>query len=144
MNNCDMEWEQLLVQAGFRVTTSRRAVIQVLRAASVPLTPQEILEHGRRFHRSLGLVTIYRTLALLAELGLVQRVHRQDGCHGYVVASPGHRHHIICRQCGRAAEFPGGDDICTLVERVESETGYRVDDHLLQLAGLCPACRREF
>ncbi|MCX7680560.1 MAG: transcriptional repressor [Anaerolineae bacterium] len=136
-----MEWEQLLAQAGFRVTTSRRVVMQVLQTAGVPLEPHEILERGRCLHRSLGLVTIYRTLALLTALDLVRRVHRQDGCHGYVIASPGHRHHIICRQCGQATEFPGGDDIHALIERVENETGYRVDDHLLQLAGLCPACR---
>jgi Fur family ferric uptake transcriptional regulator len=92
-------------------------------------------------HQNLGLVTVYRTLALLAELNLVRRVHRDNGCHGYVLASPGHRHTLICQGCDQAIEFSGEDDIHALIDRVESETGYQVDDHLLQLSGLCPACR---
>jgi Fur family ferric uptake transcriptional regulator len=136
-----MKWEQCLSDAGCRVTAPRRAVMQVLQETSAPLQPQEILEQGRRVHGTLGLVTVYRTLALLTELNLVRRVHRENGCHGYVVTSPGHCHHVICQRCGGAAEFSGGDDIHTLVGCVEATTGYRVDDHLLQLFGLCPDCR---
>ena len=78
---------------------------------------------------------------LLSELNLVHRVHREDGCHGYLLASPGHRHVLICQDCGRAVEFPGEDDIHALIQRVEAGTGYKVQDHLLQLFGLCPNCQ---
>jgi Fur family ferric uptake transcriptional regulator len=134
-------WEQCLADAGCRITAPRRAVMQVLQKASVPLSPREILEQGKRVYRRLGLVTVYRTVNLLAELNLVRRVHREDGCHGYLLASPGHRHALICQCCGRAVEFPGEDDLHALIERVEAGTGYRVDDHLLQLLGLCPDCQ---
>jgi Fur family ferric uptake transcriptional regulator len=136
-------WEQRLIEAGCRITAPRRAVVQVLREAHVPLLPQEIMRQGRRVHRKLGLVTVYRTLALLTELDLVRRVHRENGCHGYVMASPGHRHHVICKHCNGTAEFPGEDDIHALIERVETGTGYWVDDHLLQLFGLCPDCQKQ-
>jgi Fur family ferric uptake transcriptional regulator len=138
-----MDWERRLTDLGCRITAPRRAVMQILQGTSAPLSPQEILEQGQRVHQKLGLVTVYRTLTLLAELDLVRRVHREDGCHGYVLASPGHQHHVICRRCGGAAEFPGEDDIHALIERVETGTGYRVDDHLLQLFGLCPACQAQ-
>jgi Fur family ferric uptake transcriptional regulator len=138
-----MDWERKLADAGCRVTAPRRTVVQVLQGAGVPLSPQEILEQGKRIHPKIGLVTVYRTLALLAEFDLVRRVHREDGCHGYVLASPGHQHHVICQCCGGTAEFPGEDDIHMLIERVETETGYRVDDHLLQLFGLCPDCQTQ-
>ena len=134
-------WEQCLADAGCRITAPRRAVMQVLQKASVPLSPREILEQGKQVYRGLGLVTVYRTVNLLAELNLVRRVHREDGCHGYLLASPGHRHALICQCCGRAVEFPGEDDLHALIERVEAGTGYRVDDHLLQLLGLCPDCQ---
>ncbi len=137
----DMEWESRLAAAGHRITAPRRAVVQVLSAAAAPLQPQEILASGRRLHRPLGLVTVYRTLALLAQHGLVRRVHREDGCHGYVLASPGHCHHVICCQCGQATEFAGQDDLQELIERVEAETHYRIEAHLLQLFGLCAACQ---
>jgi len=135
------EWEQRLADTGRRVTASRRAVMQVLMKAKAPLPPQEILEQAQAVHRTLGLVTVYRTLNLLAKLKLVRRVHREGGCHGYLPASPGHRHALICQRCGRAVEFPGEDDLHELIGRVEARTGYRVDDHLLQLLGRCPDCR---
>lgn len=135
------DWEQRLADVGCRITAPRRAVIQVLMQADVPLSPQEILDQARVMHGKLGLVTVYRTMNLLAELGLVRRIHRENGCHGYLPASPGHRHALICRSCGRAMEFPGRDDLHTLIERVEAGTGYQVDDYLLQLFGLCPNCQ---
>lgn len=115
--------------------------MQVLTRTDVPLSPQEIFEQARKVHRRLGLVSVYRTLDLFSELALVRRAHREDGCHGYLLASPGHRHALICRRCGRAVEFPGEDDLGTLIGRVEAETGYRVDGHLLQLFGVCPDCQ---
>jgi Fur family ferric uptake transcriptional regulator len=135
------DWEQRLADVGCRITAPRRAVMQVLMQTEAPLSPQEVFERGGAIHQKLGLVTVYRTLNLLAELNLVRRVHREDGCHGYLPASPGHRHALICLDCGRAVEFPGGDDLHALIERVEMGTGYRVDDHLLQLFGLCPDCQ---
>ena len=114
--------------------------MQVLLETEAPLSPQEIFERGGAIHPRLGLVTVYRTLVLLEELNLVRRIHRDDGCHGYLSSSPGHRHVLICSGCGRAVEFPGGDDLRVLIEQVETGTGYRVNDHLLQLFGLCPDC----
>jgi Fur family ferric uptake transcriptional regulator len=135
------EWEQRLADVGCRITAPRRAVMQVLLQTEAPLSPQEIFEQGGVIHPKLGLVTVYRTLNLLVGLNMVRRVHREDGCHGYLPASPGHRHALICQECGRAVEFPGEDDLHALIERVEARTGYRVDDHLFQLFGLCPNCQ---
>ena len=134
-------WKQRLSAAGCRVTASRQAVMQVLLDATTPLSPQQILDRGQLLHHKLGLVTVYRALALLEGLHLVRRIHLDDGCHGYLPASPGHRHALICRGCGRAVEFPGGNDLETLIGQVEARTGYRVDDHLLQLSGLCSDCQ---
>jgi len=134
-------WEACLAETGCRITVSRRAVAQVLLDASAPLSPQEMFELGTLIHPKLGLVTVYRTLALLESLGLVRRIHRDDGCHAYLSSSPGHRHALVCRICGRAVEFPGGDDMEALARRVETTTGFQVDDHLLQLVGLCPDCQ---
>ena len=138
-----MDWEKRLAANGRRMTSPRRAVMHVLQQETTPLMPRAILERARHIHANLGLVTVYRTLTLLAEFALVRRVHHEDGCRGYVLASPGHCHHIICRSCGGSAEFSGENDIEPLIERVEKETSYRVEDHLLQLVGLCPDCRQQ-
>jgi Fur family ferric uptake transcriptional regulator len=136
-----MGWEEQLSRAGWRITMPRRVVMRVLERAARPLSPQEIHARGRRLHRSLGLVSVYRALMVLERAGLVRRVHREDRCDGYVLASPGHRHLLVCRRCGRAVEFPGAEDLSGLIAQVEQRTGFRVEDHLLQLVGLCGPCR---
>ena len=118
-----VEWKERLSEAGYRITASRRAVMAVLTRDSAPLSPQEILEEARTVHSRLGLVTVYRTLNLLTDLDLVRRIHREDGCHGYVLASPGHHHAVICHSCGRAVEFTGKNDIDALIAHVEARTG---------------------
>jgi len=138
-----MKWEEQLAEAGCRITESRRAVIQVLINAEVPLSPKEILARARQAYPKLGLVTVYRTLNLVTEMSLARRVHREDGCHAYLAASPGHSHVAICERCGRAVEFPGSSDLQALIQQVEASTGYRVDAHLLQLYGLCAECQEQ-
>lgn len=138
-----LHWEKFLTQAGYRVTQPRLTVMRLLLESATPLSPQALFEVGRARKANLGLVTIYRALELFENLGLVCRVHLRDGCHGYLPASPGHRHFLICEQCGGAIEFPGGDDLQALITAIEAQTGYRVAEHLLQLVGLCPACQVE-
>jgi Fur family ferric uptake transcriptional regulator len=133
-------WEQRFADEGYRMTAPRRAIIEVLSRATTPLAPQEVLERAQAIHRNLGLVTVYRLLNLLVDLKLVRRVHFEHGCHGYLPASPGHHHTIVCQCCGQAAEFPGDRDVEQLAARVERWTGYRIQDHLLQFYGLCPGC----
>jgi len=137
-----MDWELRFSEAGYRITAPRRAVMEVLLGAQASLSPQEIWEQGRSVHRGLGLVTVYRTLDVLSQMDLVRRVHREDGCHGYLPTSPGHRHALICRRCGQAVDFAGGDDLKAMITTIETQTGYCIDAHLLQLFGLCPGCRQ--
>jgi len=84
-------------------------------------------------------VTVYRTLEILARLGLVCKVHVAAGCHSYVLAGRGHVHHIVCSSCRRVATFDGCD-LEAFVSEVGRRTGYTVQSHWLELVGLCPAC----
>ncbi len=136
------DWQTTLSQRGYRITAPRKVVADVLLAADVPLTAQQVLTAGQGRHGALGLVTVYRTLELYEELGLCSRVHLPEGCHGYVATTPGHRHVLLCRRCGRSVEFAGRGDLDALVGDLERQTGYEIRDHLLQLFGICPECRR--
>jgi Fe2+ or Zn2+ uptake regulation protein len=112
----------------------------------------ELLALGRAHHPSLGLVTVYRTLDLLLSLGLVRKLHLAAGCHTYALSLAGgqneargseprsHGHHVICQRCNRAVEF-AGCDLDTVVMAVEAQTGFRVQEHWLEMFGVCPACR---
>ncbi len=129
-----------LSQAGYRITRPRRAVIRVLLEDEGYLSPAEVHARAGLYCPSVGLVTVYRTLDLLAQMGFVRRIHTEDGCHGYAAANHGHRHHLICRQCGAVFEFEGCE-LSPFLDRVSRETGYVIEDHLLELVGVCSTCQ---
>lgn len=126
---------------GRRVTAPRRAVARAIAEADGWLRPQEIHERARREYQPLGLVTVYRTLSLLMDLGCVRRIHLEDGCHGYARAQLDHGHHLICRQCQQVIEFPGVEDMRPIMRQVARRTGFLIEDHMLELVGLCPTCQ---
>ncbi|MEA3339779.1 MAG: Fur family transcriptional regulator [Chloroflexota bacterium] len=133
--------KQELRAAGYRLTRPRRAVLRVVAEATQALTPAQMHEQARMRYPQTGLVTVYRTLELLAELDLVRRIHTEEGCHGYVPVAMGEAgHHLVCTSCHQAVEFP-----CTGMEEtlagVERLTGFSIQEHWLELFGLCPACQ---
>lgn len=134
------EWLDQLQKHGYRLTRSRRAVVETLARSDRSLTPQEIYDIARSLHWKLGLVTVYRTLEAMGELGQVQRVHRPDGCHAYMPAFHGHQHLLLCESCGRV-EFFRGDDLGDFTHRLEGESGFAIHEHWLQLFGLCANCQ---
>jgi Fur family transcriptional regulator, ferric uptake regulator len=136
------KWLNQLQEAGYRLTEPRRAVVATIAASQRALNPNQVFDLSRERCASLGLVTVYRTLAKLEELSLIQRVHQPDGCHAYIAAVSGHQHLLICQDCGRA-EYFGGDAIEPLMDRVGRESGYLICDHWLQLFGTCGACQVE-
>jgi Fe2+ or Zn2+ uptake regulation protein len=141
-----------LARAGYSNTRSRRAVLTAICEAGGQASSAELLALGRAHHPRLGTVTVYRTLDLLLSLGLVRRLHLADGCHTYALSLAGrhddprgdaphsHGHHVICQQCHRAVEFDGCD-VSAVIGSVEAQTGFRVEEHWLELFGVCPACR---
>jgi Fur family ferric uptake transcriptional regulator len=132
---------EVIRSAGFRLTAPRQAIIQTIVAADGWQSPEDILAHSRIHYPSLGLVTVYRTLSLLSELGYVRRVHLQQGCHGYVRTELTHGHHVFCRNCHQAVEFEGMEAFSSIIEQVSTKTGYVIQDHMIELLGLCPDCQ---
>lgn len=137
-----MSWQKELSQSGYRISKPRLVVMEILTQAKMPLTPLAIFKQSQIAGRKIGLVSVYRTLELLTNLGLVCLVYANDGNQGYMIASKGHYHHIICKKCEQAIEFSGVDDLEELILRVQHETGYAVSDHFLQMFGVCPSCQK--
>jgi Fe2+ or Zn2+ uptake regulation protein len=130
-----------LAAKGYKLTQPRRAVLRVIAEAGQRLNPAEIHVRARKFYRQTGLVTVYRTLEVLAECGVVRKVHEADGCHGYALAGEGHSHHVVCAKCHAVADFEECD-LVELLKTVQRRTGYKVQEHWLELFGLCPDCRK--
>src|SRR5262245_44061447 len=85
-------WLDRLEASGYRLTEPRIAVVKVVAITRRALQPVEVYDLARQHHPKLGLVTVYRTLEKLEELGLLARVHQIDGCNGYIAAPNGHQH----------------------------------------------------
>jgi len=132
----------LLRQHGYKLTPQRWAVLNVISHRHDHLTPAAIHDRVSQEHPGIGLVTIYRTLEVLAELGLLCKVHVEGGCRSYLMRRPSvHHHHLICSGCGRVVDFTD----CALNEleqRLSRETGFEMKDHLLELYGHCQNCQK--
>jgi len=141
MNDFSLEhlWLQALQDSGYRLTAPRRTIVELLADSRHALGPIEIYDLARAICPGLGLVTVYRTIEKLEELGLLQRVHLPDGCHRYLPAAQGHQHLLLCTRCARIC-YVAGDDFNQLADNVSRETGFEVTDHWLQFFGLCPEC----
>ncbi len=133
-------WLEQLHDNGCRVTAARRAVVETVKKSTRPLTPIEVYDLARKKYRALGLVTVYRTLEKLEELHLIQRVHQPMGCQAFISAGIGHQHLLLCQNCGQVAFFEG-DDLDALTKAIAKKTGYQINEHWLQMFGLCADCR---
>lgn len=133
-------WLEQLHENGYRLTDARRAVVETVEKSTRALTPVQVYDMARKKYRALGLVTVYRTLEKLEELHLIQRVHQPQGCQAFISAGAGHQHLLLCQNCGQV-EFFDGDDLDGLTKAISKKTGYKVNEHWLQLFGLCAACR---
>jgi Fur family ferric uptake transcriptional regulator len=139
MTHPEDNWFEAMQKSGCRLTAPRRAVVETLVENTRALTPVEVYNSARKDCPGLGLVSVYRTLEKLEQLGLVQRVHQTKSCQAFVRAGDGHQHLLICTQCGKTAMFEG-DQLDPLFNVVSNKTGFKVESHWLQVYGLCSSC----
>ena len=131
----------ILRHGGYKLTPQRRAVLSAIAANHDHLTPGEIYERAREEHAGIGLVTIYRTLDVLTELGLICEVHSGGNCRSYLMRRPQeHHHHLICSGCGAVVDFTGCD-LGELERSLAAKTGFEIESHLLEFLGRCRDCQ---
>ena len=132
----------ILRQHSYKLTPQRRVVIQAIASNQDHLSPTAIYERVHQHHPNIGFVTIYRTLEILAHLGLICELHAGGSCRSYTISAPGHHHHLICSNCGRVIDFTGCE-LGKVEQGLARETGFRIEGHLLEFIGLCQACQKE-
>jgi Fur family ferric uptake transcriptional regulator len=133
------ELAQRLVEAGLKVTVPRLSVLDAAAAQRGSFTAADIERWLAVRDRSPGAASIFRTLKLLTDLGLMQRIHGMEECHRYTLSS-GHAHRVVCTRCGDLVEFEGCE-LAVLAARLEQTTGYSIQAHLLEFLGRCPRCK---
>lgn len=125
-----------LESRGHRMTPSRRAVIATVLQQSDHFTVDDLL----RRCRGAGRATVFRTVRLLTEMGVVCRVLLEDGSLHYRLSQRGHHHHIVCTSCGGVRDL----DECgvsDLVRELGQASGYEIEGHWLEFYGRCEGCR---
>jgi Fur family ferric uptake transcriptional regulator len=121
-----------------RKTKQRDAIKSAIERAGVPISPKEILESAQSHVAGLGLATVYRTLKILADEGLIACVEIPGEAPRYELAGKGHHHHFYCKSCGKVSEVHGcPGDFSSLAPK-----GYRLDGHELVLFGQCNTCAK--
>ena len=127
--------------AGKRLTVARRAVADAIARQDGHFTAEDVLAAARSRQRAVGRATVFRSLELLADLHLVERVDLPSGEHAYVACEPdAHHHHVVCSVCGRSTEV-GELGLGPILEHIESSTGFAIDSHHLEVFGVCPDCQ---
>lgn len=141
------EFKQLLRDKGLKVTNQRLSVLEAI--ASCPeehLTAEEIFALVKVDCPEIGLATVYRTIQLLNELHLIDRINFDDGFVRYEMGSAPnreqkhHHHHLICMKCGKVISFR--DDLLEeLEEKIAATTGFSVVNHEVKLYGYRATCK---
>ena len=124
-----------------RITGPRQAVLETLRQHSHPLTNKEIFA---ALPKGLcDLVTVYRSVHLLEELGMVKRFDFGDGVARFELVGEGddgHHHHLVCVRCSRVVEieecFPS-----KIEDEIAARNGFKAITHTLEFFGVCPRCQ---
>lgn len=136
-----MEHEEIVERlraAGYKITPPRLAVLEVIEQKGEHLNPNEILEQAKAIHPALGRATVYRTLELLTQLGIVRPIYVGETGPTYIRAD-GNHHHIVCSQCGRVVDF----EQCVadqMTHDLAERFNFRITSHLLEFYGVCGDC----
>ncbi len=131
----------LIQQRGLKRSRQRDLIAEVFFAAGGHPTVEALAQRVRARDARIGVATVYRTMKLLAELGLAHpRQFGDGGQTRYEPASPARHHdHLICTRCGAIVEFEN-DRIEELQSRIASSHGFRLGSHRLELYGECERC----
>ena len=130
----------LLAQHGYRVTEPRRAVLAAVLGRARPFTAEQIVAEVKTAAPEVGRATVYRTLEILAAVGVLSRFLQADGHPAYIVGAPGHRHHLVCSDCGTVVAFTRCP-VDELVRDLSRDTDFAIHGHQLEVFGVCPDCR---
>jgi len=129
-----------LERSDYRMTEPRRTVAALVADQTGHFAAADLVEAATARDLDVGRATIFRTLDVMLELGLVERLDLPSGEHAYVACEPSHHHHVVCSACGRSEDIDDGG-LRPIVRDIARRTGYRVDAHRLELFGLCPDCQ---
>ena len=128
---------QKCIHAGLKVTEQRKAILKVLEESSDHPSVEMVCERAKRLDASVSIATVYRTLSLLDELGLVLKHDFGQDHARFEIKSEhehDHHHHLIDTETGKVIEFQN-EELEELIHKIGHELGYEIIDHTFELFG---------
>jgi len=133
-----------LAEKDYKVTPQRKIILKAfLDNVDSHLSAEDVYGIVKVQHPEIGLATVYRTLELLADLGILQKMNFGDGRSRFEFSETDdhhHHHHLICINCGQVTEFE--DDLLESLETmIGRKSGFKIIDHQLKFYGFCQKCQ---
>lgn len=138
--------KEIMQKAGYKATGQRKLVFEILeRYNEEHLTPEEIHKYVEKENENIGIATVYRTLLLFDNLGIVQKLNIDDSGARYELVEElegHHHHHLICSKCSKVEEVRV-DLLDEVEKKIEDSHGFRIQNHELKFYGICKNCNKE-
>lgn len=135
MNACMSQLEKLCIEKGMRMTEQRRTIARVLSDADDHPDAEELHRRANGLDASISLATVYRTVKLFEDAGIIERHDFRDGRSRYEELPDEHHDHLIDVKSGDVVEFMS-EEIEALQKEIARKLGYRLVDHRLELYGV--------
>lgn len=132
----------VLGELGYRLTPQRLMIAEAVEREREHFSAEEVYARVRQSYPHLNISTVYRTLELLADLGLVTRTDLGEGRVQYHAIGHSQHHHLICQSCGRRLE-PDDGLLKPLEQAILEAYGFRAQIVHFAIFGLCQACQEE-
>jgi Fur family ferric uptake transcriptional regulator len=133
---------KLLQDHGYRMTSPRRTIAETVLDFEHAFSAEDVVRRVDEVDPKVGRATVFRTLDVLAQIGILDRLHRPDGCHSYVLGQgrDKHYHHLICSSCGVVVPFDGCN-VGDLLADLQRNTSFQISNHMLEVFGVCETCQ---
>ena len=132
-------WDDTLRASGYRVTPQRQLVLEAVTKLE-HATPEEIFADIRQTARGVNVSTVYRTLELLEQIGLVTHTHLGHGAPRYHLAAEAQHVHLVCQNCEKIIEVEPAA-VADLTHALDEQFGFETDVGHLTVFGRCENCR---
>jgi Fur family ferric uptake transcriptional regulator len=132
------DWDEVLREHGYRITPQRQLVLEAVNALG-HATPEELLSEVQKTAGAVNLSTIYRTLEVLEQVGLVTHAHIGHGAPTYHSVDADVHIHLVCDTCGKIESIPA-EEASVFVELLRDKAGFETDVAHVSIHGQCATC----
>lgn len=137
------DFESYLIDVGLRQTKQRRVILDAILNSGRHVDAETIAQEAKKIDQSIGVATVYRTLQLMTEAGILEERRFEKDRVKFEIIDPNHEHHdhLICTACGNIVEF-FNEEVEELQEKIAKESGFKLTHHRMELFGTCKICSR--